>query len=235
MENKRVKQKQKNEITIKANKKGRHVMPLMNILKGIVVPVYKIFRPFRYYGNKKVKDGACLYICNHYGIFDVIYPAMTTSEGLHFVAKKQVFDMPVIGFLARKVKAISVNRDHKDVRGLLDCFKCLKNNEKICIFPEGTRNKVGAELLPFQPGAAMMAIRCKKPIVPIMIYKKPRAFRMTHVLVGDAFELSEYYDKKLTDEDLKEADNKLYNIMLGLRKSHREFLEQIKLKKKSKA
>ena len=114
--------KKKSEITVKANKKGRHVMGFLNFLKAIVVPIFWLFRPFRYYGNKKVKDGACLYICNHYGIWDIIYPAMTTSEGLHFVAKKQVFEMPIIGRIAKRVKAISVNRDHKDVRGLLDCF-----------------------------------------------------------------------------------------------------------------
>lgn len=225
--------KKKNEITVKANRKGRHVMKLLNFLKAIVVPVFWILRPFKYYGNKKVKDGACLYICNHYGVWDIIYPAMTTSEGMHFVAKKQVFEMPVIGAIAKKVKAISVNRDHKDVRGLLDCFKCLKNGEKICIFPEGTRNKTGAELLPFQPGAAMMAIRYKVPIVPVMIYKKPKLFRMTHVLVGDSFELNEYYDKKLSEEEIQTADNKLYEIMLELRRKHTEFL--MSLKKKVKA
>lgn len=227
------KTKKKGEITVKANKKGRHVMKLLNFLKAIIVPVYWLFRPFRYYGNKKIKDGACLYICNHYGIWDVIYPAMTTSEGMHFVAKKQVFEMPIIGAIAKKVKAISVNRDHKDVRGLLDCFKCLKNGEKICIFPEGTRNKTEAELLPFQPGATMMAIRCKVPIVPIMIYKRPKLFRMTHILVGDPFELNEYYDKKLSEEEIQTADNKLYNIMLEMRKKHTEFL--MNLKKKVKA
>lgn len=227
------KPKAQKEITVKANKKGRHVMPLLNVLKAIIIPVYRIFRPFRYYGNKKVKDGACLYICNHYTIWDVIYPLVTTSESMHFVAKKQVFDMPIVGRIARKLKTISVNRDHKDVRGFLDCFQCLKNNEKICIFPEGTRNKTGAELLPLQSGAAMMAIRCKTPIVPIMIYKKPRLFRMTHILIGDPFELTEYYDKKLSSEEIEAADKKLSNIMLELRRKHTEFL--MSLKKKVKA
>ena len=225
--------KNKSEITVKADKKGRHVMKLLNFLKALIVPIFRLFRPFRYYGNKKVKDGACLYICNHYGIWDVVYPAMTTSEGMHFVAKKQVFEMPIIGAIAKKVKAISVNRDHKDVRGLLDCFKCLKNGEKICIFPEGTRNKTDAELLPFQPGAAMMAIRCKVPIVPIMIYERPKLFKTTHILVGDPFELNEYYDKKLSEEEIQTADNKLYEIMLELRRKHTEFL--MGLKKKVKA
>ena len=222
------KPKKKAEITVKANKKGRHIMHLLNVLRVLVVPVFWILRPFRFYGNWKVQDGACIYICNHYGLMDIAYPACTTWEGLHYMAKKEVEKMPVINFVFRKVKGITVNRDGNDVRALLDCFKCLKNGEKICIFPEGTRNKTEAEMLPFRHGAAAIAIKAKAPIVPVMIYKKPRYFRMTHVLVGDPVELTEYYDRKLTEADYNEADAKLYNLMLDLRKEHKLFLDSKK-------
>ena len=124
------KRKQK-PITVKANKKGRHIIKLLNFLRVLVLPVHYLIRPYRYYGNRRVKDGACIYVCNHYGIMDPAYSAATTWEGIHYVGKKELFEAPVIGWLARRVKAISVNRDGNDVRGLLDCFKCLKNNEKI--------------------------------------------------------------------------------------------------------
>ena len=239
MENKRdpknspiskTKTKKKVDITVKANRKGKHVMPLLSFLRVLVVPTFWILRPFRFYGKWKVKDGACIYICNHYGLMDIAYPACTTWEGLHYMGKKEIEKMPVVNFLFRKVKGISVNRDGNDVRALLDCFKCLKTNEKICIFPEGTRNRTGVELQPFRHGAAAIAIKAKVPIIPIMIYKKPRYFRMTHVLVGEPIELTEYYDKKLTETDYAEADAELYNAMLDLRKKHKEFLESKKKK-----
>ena len=225
------KPKKKAEITVKANKKGKHIMKLMNILRVIVIPPFWLIRPFRFYGDWKVKDGACIYICNHYGLMDIAYPACTTWEGLHYMGKKEVEKMPVVRFLFRKFKGISVNRDGNDVRALLDCFKCLKNGEKLCIFPEATRNKTGVELQPFRHGAAAIAIKAKAPIVPIMIYEKPRYFRTTHILVGKPVELTEYYDKKLTEAEYSEADEKLYNIMLDLRREHKEFLESKKNKK----
>ncbi len=224
--------KKKADITVKANKKGRHIMKLLNVLRVIVIPFYWIFRPFRFYGNRKVKDGACIYICNHYGLMDPAFPACTTWEGIHFMAKKEVEKMPLIGFLFKKVKGISVNRDGNDVRALLDCFKCLKNGEKICIFPEGTRNKTEVELQPFRHGAAAIAIKAKVSIIPMMIYKKPKFFQMAHILMGEPIELTEYYDKKLGETEYAEADKKLYDIMLELRKKHTEFLES---KKKRKA
>ena len=110
----------------------------------------------------------------------------------------------------------------------------LKNGEKIVIFPEGTRNKGDEnELLPFHSGAAMMAIRSKTPIVPILIYKKPRFFRCTHIIVGAPIELTEYYDRKLSEEEIAAVDADLRQHMLDMRQAHKEFLES-KKKKKSK-
>ncbi len=223
--------KKKKDITVKANKKGQHKMKLLNFLRVLAMPIFRFIKPFKLYGNKKVADGACLYACNHYGMFDPAYPIATTWEGIHFIAKKEVFGVPVIGGLLRKLKAIPANRDGNDVRVLLDSFKCLKNGEKICIFPEGTRNKTGVDLGQFEHGASAIAIKARVPIVPMMIYKKPRCFRMTHVIVGDPFEFAEYYGRKLVEADYVEADNKLRNIMLELRRRHSEFLTSKKKKR----
>ena len=190
-----------------------------------------MFYPYRYYGNRKVKDGACVYVSNHYGLMDPAYVASTTWEGVHFVGKKEIFETPVLGWIARKAKAISVSRDGKDARGLLDCFKCLKNGEKICVYPEGTRNKTDAEMLPFHHGAAMMAIRCKTPIVPIVIYSKPKYFRRTDILIGEPLELTQYYDRKLSEEEIGQADEFLRDYMIEMRRKHTEYLESKKKKK----
>lgn len=232
---KRTKNKKNKSITVKANKKGRHCMPFMNFLRILLVPPYWLLKPFRFYGNAKVKDGAYVYVCNHYTIYDALYPAVTTWEGVHFISKKELFEKPIIGAIFRKIKAISASRDGSDVRTLLDSIKCLKNGEKIVVFPEGTRNKTDAEMLPFFHGATLMAIKTKTPIIPMMLYKKPRWFHMTHVLIGEPVELTEYYDRKLTGEEILEADNKLRDIMLNMRKEHAEFLTAKKEKKGNKA
>ena len=233
MSEKNEKQKKKSKpITVKANKKGRHIMKFMNFLRVIFIPFYYLVKPFRYYGNRKVKDGACIYVLNHYTLFDVIYSAALTWEGVHFVSKKENDSVPVLGAVARKLKVLMANRDGNDVRALLDAFKCLKNNEKIAIFPEGTRNKEGVDMLPFKHGASAMAIRSKTPIIPIVIYKKPRLFRCAHILIGDPVELTQYYDRKLTEEDFKQADEYLRDLMLNMKAEHTAYLESKKKKRK---
>lgn len=234
-ENKPKKNKKQKDITVKANRKGKHIMPLLNFLRCLVIPFYFLFKPFRYFGNRKVKDGACVYICNHYGLLDPVFTAATTWEGIHYVCKRSLLDVPVLRGILRAVKVIPVNRDGKDVRGLLHCFKCLKNGEKIAVFPEGTRNKYGVDMLPFKHGAAVMAIKTKTPIVPVVMYKKPRLFRCTHVLIGEPIELTDYYDRKISEEELAEVDNKLRDFMLDMRTKHTEFLQNKKNKKGKKA
>ena len=225
------KSKKNKSITIKPNKKGRHIIGFINFLRVLVLPTFFLLRPCRYYGNRKVKDGAYIYVSNHYGLMDPAYVAATTWEGIHFVGKKEIFESKILGGIARKAKAISVNRDGNDVRGLLDCFKCLKNGDKICIYPEGTRNKTDQELLPFHHGAAIMSIKCKTPIIPIVIYSKPKFFRRTDILIGEPFELTEYYNKKLSDEEMAQADEYLRQHMLEMRRKHTEYLAN---KKKAK-
>ncbi len=226
------KKKKPVSITVKANKKGRHVMKLLSVLKVIVIPIYYLFKPFRYFGQRKVKDGPCVYISNHYTLFDPVYIVSTTWEGVHFVCKKEVSNAPVLGFITKKVKAIYATRDGSDIRTMLDCLKCLKNGEKVAIYPEGTRNRTEEEMLPFKHGAAAMAIKTKAPIVPVVMYKKPKLFRCTHILIGEPFELNEYYDKKLTESDYMEADEKLRQMMLDMRREHKEYLESKKRNKK---
>lgn len=229
--NKEKKEKKKAySITVPANKKGRHVIKYMNFLRAIFIPFYRLIFPFRCYGVKKVADGACVYVGNHYRIWDPVYIARTTTEVVHFLAKKEVIESWAMKRICRKIRCISVNRDGNDVRALMDALKCLKNGEKVSLFPEGTRNKTTQEILPFKPGAAAMAIRAKVPIVPMAIYKKQKPFRMAHILYGEPFELSEFYDKKLTDEDIERADEIIKEHILTLKREHTEFLARKKRK-----
>ena len=114
-------------------------------------------------------------------------------------------------------------------------MKCLKNGEKVVLFPEGTRNKVSEEeFLPFHAGAAMMAIKTKTPIIPFVICSRPKLFKRVHVVFGEPFELTEYYDRKLAREDYEEAEQKIVKRMYEIRDEHRAFLQEKKAGKKKK-
>ena len=231
--NKVNKKKNTYKITVPANNKGKHILPFMNFLRVLVIPAYFLVMPFRFFGKRKAPEGACIYVGNHYTLMDVVFMASTTWECVHFVGKRAIFDSKFLGGFARGIKAIPVARDGSDVRAMLDCLKCLKNGEKIAIYPEGKRNKTDAEILPFKHGAAAMAIKTKVPVIPLVMYKRPKLFHCTHVLVGEPIDLSEYYDVKLTEEELVKADEKIRETMLKMKAEHKAFLESKKKGKKS--
>ena len=57
-----------------------------------------------------------------------------------------------------------------------------------------------------------------------MQYKKSKPFRFAHLIIGDPFELTEFYDRKLTAEDYEKADQILFDRLIAMRKEHEAFL-----------
>ena len=227
------KKEKKSRLLFPANKKGKHVMHFLNFLRFLFYPIHMLVYPYKLYGHKKVGLGAYIYFGNHYGSWDIFYPARTTGEGIHYVMKDSLFKVPIVGSLARQVGAIGATRDGSDMRTLMDAMKVLKNGEKISLFPEGTRNKSdGDEFLPFHGGAAFLAIKTRTPVIPFVICNRPRVFHMTHVVFGEPMELTEYYDRKLSSEDYAAADEKLKNKLYELRAEHRAQIAAKKRKKK---
>ena len=219
--------KKKPSILFKVNKKGLHVSSCMSFLRMCILPLVRMFYPFQYFGNKKVENGACIYVSNHYRMINPMYMLPTTKEGIHFIAKNDSKKIPVLGAFITGVKTIFVGRDGNDARAIMDALKCLKNGDKIAIYPEGTRNKTNQPFQPFKSGSALLAIRAQVPIVPMVIYKKARFWRKNHIIMGEPFELSEYYGMKMTEELLKEADGKILAVMESLWQEHdRALLEK---------
>ena len=224
------KNKQSN-ILFSIKKNGRHINGWYNFIRIFILPLVRLISPFKIIGTKKVNDGACVYVSNHFSMVDPMYLMPTTKESVHFICKQEALSIPFLGFFVRRVKAIPVSRDGNDVRAVMNGLKCLKNGDKLAIYPEGRRNKVSEELQSFESGSAMLALRAKAPIVPVVIYKRPKLFRKNYAIIGEPFELSEYYGVKLTDEILREADNKISERMKQLRA---DFVAQLETAKDGK-
>ena len=228
--NKKEKPAKKPSIYFRKNKKGKPVNGLLRFIKIFIAPFVRLFYPYKYYGEK-LPDGAAVLIGNHYRAIDPMYPLGATWDAIHFMSKKSLLTKPVLRHLLKWIRVIGLNRDGTDVRATMDAIKCLKNGEKISIYPEGTRNRLGDDFLPFKGGAALIAIKAKVPIIPLVIYKKSHMFKRTHVLIGKPIDLTEFYGVKMTEDKIKEADQKLFDTMVELRKNHKIFLESKKMKK----
>lgn len=89
---------------------------------------------------------------------------------MRWVAKQELFDTPVIGWVFKFSGDIPLRRGEGDsVRQMMDvCKSALAAGIPIMMFPEGTRSKTG-ELLPFRDGAFRLAIEAGVPILPLAL------------------------------------------------------------------
>lgn len=165
------------------------------------------FYPYKKYGHtQRFNDRSYIIVGNHRSVLDVVPAAMATDKPIHYMAKKELNEKKLGRWFLKKCECIQVARDGTDVRAVMQAMKYLKEGSIVCIFPEGTRNKTDDLFLPFKSGAAALSIKTKTPIIIMLQLKKIKAFRMAHVYYSEPFEFTEFYGKKLTQEDIDRAD-----------------------------
>lgn len=177
---------------------------------------YKLLTPFmrvlfRLYYNPKIinkqnipKDGALVICCNHIHVYDQCLTIMATKRPINYMSKKEYFEGKLKG-LFKFVGCIPVNRNGRDTASTMAAITVLRRNGAIGIFPEGTRNKTDAWLLPFKPGAAAIAQKTGAKLLPVAV-TGDYVFRSKNLTVsfGEAFSTEgmtiEEATKKLQDE-----------------------------------
>lgn len=195
----------------------------------------KFIFPVKKYGHVEPYTGrSYIIVGNHYSCADVIPAALATDMPVRYMAKSELFKGGIVKRICEKTGAIPVSRDGNDVRAVMQALKCLKNGEIVVIFPEGTRNKTNEIFLPFKSGAAALAIKTQSPVIPMVQVKKMRVFKKARVLYGEPIEFTEFYGKKLSEEEIKECDETLRLKMLEMYAELKQMLDK-KSKKKKKA
>ena len=216
---------------VKLTKLEKWFNSMRRFYRVFLKPLY----PYRKHGHiEKFNDGPYIFVGNHLSVLDVVPAALATDKAVHFLAKKELFEKGISKWFAQKCECIPINRDGNDVRAVMQAMKYLKNGEIICIFPEGTRNKTDQLFLPFKSGATSLSIKTHTPIVPMIQVTKAKAGKKMHVLYGEPFEFTEYYNKKLTPEDIAECDEILRHKFEDMYYELKELLESQKKQKKKK-
>ncbi len=191
---------------------------MFHFFQIICSPFIWLFFPTKFIGKRNLPKGACIISSNHTSNMDAVNLAAHTWEKKYFLAKKELFKNKLVGFFARKWGGIKIDRQGNDVNAIKESLRVLKNNKKLVIFPEGTRNNnENMQLGEVKQGVAMFAIKAKVQIVPMFIMKKPKIFRRNIVVIGQPFNLDEFYGKKLSNEELADATEIVAKKMEELR------------------
>ena len=191
--------------------------------------LYRPLFPYKKFTTTEYEDRNYIVVGNHLSLFDVVFAVRALNKPIHFIAKSELFEKGLMKKFVLKCECIPVSRDGTDLKAVMQAMKYLKNGESIAIFPEGRRNYTDKKLLPFKSGAAALSIKTKTPILPFIQVKKIRFLRKSYVLYGEPIEFAEYYDRKLTEQDLLVCDEILRIKMLEL---YDRLSEMLKKKKK---
>lgn len=190
--------------------------------------------PVKVFGKKNIeKKHNYIFVFNHQSNFDGIIINLKLKKHIHYLAKKELWKGKKKSFVFDSVLGcISIDRSKGiSVENTKRILSLLKNNKSIGIAPTGTRNLAQEENIQIKSGACMFAIKSKTPILPIYIDKKQKAFRKNSMVIGKPFELTDFYDKKLTKEDLSIASNILNEKMQDLADDFKKFKKEKELVK----
>jgi 1-acyl-sn-glycerol-3-phosphate acyltransferase len=140
------------------------------ILTPLVRLVCRIFFRIKFNGIENVPlTGACIITPNHQTFLDPIWLTIPMKRRIYYMAWAKVFDIPVLGFLARIFGAFPVRLDTAmDPVAQRQATEVVKEGRALVIFPEAGRT-VSGELMPFKLGAFRLALMSGAPIVPIAI------------------------------------------------------------------
>jgi 1-acyl-sn-glycerol-3-phosphate acyltransferase len=118
------------------------------------------------------RDRPVIYASNHSSMFDIWALFATLPGSVRFVAKQELFRIPLLGGAMRAVGHISIDRAaHKKAFAAYDeaARTIQRGTYSIVVFPEGTRSRTG-ELLPFRNAPFALAIAAQVPIIPVYVH-----------------------------------------------------------------
>jgi 1-acyl-sn-glycerol-3-phosphate acyltransferase len=168
-------------------------------------------------GRENIPKGPVMLCANHSSNFDpfIICIAAGIEHQLHIMGKVELFRIPIISWILRKIGMFAVDRGNNDVSAIKTSLKYLKAGEKVVIFPEGTRvrsdNAVAAKT-----GALRIADAAGVPVIPVYIPRKKLLFGRCHVIFGKPVVINPE-KRRLSNEEYHEKAEELMEKITELR------------------
>lgn len=140
-----------------------------NIARAIVRLILRLFFRCEYMCVENIpKDGPVIVASNHLSFWDPPVIGCAFERHIHFMAKEELFKMPVFGWIITQLKAFPVKRGAADRAAIRMALSLLEGGEIVGLFPEGTRSKNG-QIGKAEPGLALIAAKAGAVIVPTAI------------------------------------------------------------------
>ncbi|MBC8876641.1 MAG: 1-acyl-sn-glycerol-3-phosphate acyltransferase [Planctomycetes bacterium] len=144
-------------------------------------------------------------VSNHRGSVDPFFIALGTNRHIHWMVAREYCRHPAFGWFLRLCEVIPVNRGGIDTASTKRAIRLASEGGLVGVFPEGRINMTDKFMLPGRPGAILVALKARVPIVPCFIQGSPydrtpwSPFLMRAKVIvrfGEPIDLSPYYDRE---------------------------------------
>lgn len=184
---------------------------MIRVLKFFVTLYFEFFYNVELINKSNFpKSGRVIVCANHVGSMDMFFMCYRLNRLVHFMAKEELFKIPILGSVIKWLGAFPVNRKKADVASFKASMDILNKGDALGIFPQGTRIKSTIKRnMKAKPGAVLLAIKTGAPILPVGIEGNYKLFGKVKVVFGEPYHIKAKKDKKYSKEELEEMSNKI--------------------------
>lgn len=155
------------------------------------------------------KNKNYMYLCNHSSWLDILVIMSTSGQMVHFIAKKELGKLPLLGFIMKRMGMIFVDRGNtrKSAMTVKETLDRLKGGTNIAAFPEGTRSKNGRISI-FKKGLFQIAIIAGIDIIPVGIVNAHKLWPINNskfrpgtveIHYGEPIDISKYTESNINE------------------------------------
>ncbi|WP_248925402.1 lysophospholipid acyltransferase family protein [Paenibacillus hamazuiensis] len=186
---------------------------LYRFFRGIFRVLFAVLFRLKTVGKENIPASGPVVLCaNHTSNLDPPVLGTPLDREVYYMAKAELFEIPVFGAILKKIKAFPVKRGGVSKESIRLSIQLLQEGNLIGIFPEGSRHNAGGM---GKKGAAMLALKANATVIPAAIIGNYAPFRQVVIVYGKPLDLSEFADGGA--DALEKATDKIMSTIRAMK------------------
>ena len=158
------------------------------------------------------EDQGAVIVCNHRSPFDPAFIQLATDRVVHWMVAREYCSSPLFSWFFKIPQAIPVGRGGIDTAATKLAIRYAQKGDMVGMLPEGRINMTDEVLLPGRPGAVLVALKARVPIIPCYIIGSPMGETLVgsmfvpakgRLTIGQPIDISPYYGREKDREVLE--------------------------------
>ncbi|MBR5308840.1 MAG: 1-acyl-sn-glycerol-3-phosphate acyltransferase [Clostridia bacterium] len=195
----------------------------MSFKKFIFKSLRTLFRAELVNADKE-PSGGVLVCSNHLSLVDPIVIVSSFKNPVCFMAKKELFKIPLVGSIIKLFGAFPVDRGNVDLNAMKKAISLLEDGNMVGMFPQGTRYAgVKPRETDVKSGAGMIVVRAHIDVLPVAVITKNNKFglfKKNYVVIGDVIKYESFNNPEKTREEFNRISAEIFDKICDLHEKY---------------